>query len=88
MSDTLDGQVNGVCATLPSSTAAYRLLAGEEDAVGAVVLSTVGRMALVGVGAWLAGVRGKSLVRASIGGGIGIEAFVLAYSAWNLNRAR
>lgn len=90
MSDpnALEGQVNGVCATLPSSTAAYRLLAGEESALGEVIVSTAGRMALVGLGAWLAGVRGEQLTRAAIGGGLGIEVFVIGYAAWNLRRAR
>lgn len=82
------GQVNGVCPTLPSSTAAYRMIAGDEHALGSVVLSTAGRAALVGAGAWVAGVRGRQLWRAALGGAIGIEVFVLLYAWWQLRRDR
>jgi hypothetical protein len=70
------------CASLPSSEAADDLLRGKPGALFDVIGSTLGRAALVGVGAFVFGLRGKDLLRAGIGGAVGIEVFVLGYTAW------
>lgn len=70
------------CATLPSSTAAAELIAGDLAALPRVVLSTIGRAALVGVGLAVAGVRGRRLAVEAMAGAAGVEVFVLGFAAW------
>jgi len=82
------GEINGVCPALPSSTTAYRVVAGDTSALWLLLRDAAGRAGLVGVGAYAAGVRGENLWRASIGGALGIEAFVLAYAYWQTRRAQ
>lgn len=68
-----------VCASLPSSECAYALVQGDWSQLPTVVLTTLGRAALIGVGMALLGER-RSLVRNSLGGALGIEAFVLGWA--------
>jgi len=71
---------------LPSSSSVENLFDGDMSALLPVTMSMVGRGVLVGVGAYAAGVRGDSVVRAAVGGALFIEAFVIAWVA--LNRPR
>lgn len=82
------GEINGVCPALPSSMTAYRVVAGDASAYPLLVRDAGGRMVLVALGAWLAGVRGEKLVRAAVGGGLMIEAFVLWWAAQETAAAR
>lgn len=83
-----DGEVNGVCPALPSSTTVHKLFAGDEHALGLLVRDFAVRCALVSVGCYLMGLRGDALMRAAIGGAGGIEAFVMIYAWWDIGRAR
>jgi hypothetical protein len=66
---------------LPSSSAVQDLLEGDGAAIVPVIGSMVGRAALVGAGAYMAGLRGEQVVRAAVGGALFIEAFVFAWTA-------
>ena len=77
-------------ATLPSSSAVDRLFDGDPWAIPAVIMSTGLRGALIGAGAYVAGVRGSDVLKAAVGGALGIEAFVIAYvgyQKWSEARA-
>jgi hypothetical protein len=65
-------------ASLPSSDSAARFLRGEPGSLPGVVLSTLGRAALIGGGLFLAGER-KNLIKYSLAGALMIEVFVLWY---------
>lgn len=86
MSDS--GEVNGQCATLPSSVTAYRVIGGDPDGIALLARDFVGRSFLVAVGAYAMGLRGDALYKAAIGGAGGIELFVLGYAYWNIWRMR
>jgi len=69
-----------VCgATLPSSTAVDRLLAGDPWAIPAVVLSTLLRGGLIACGLAVAGFRGNDLMKGGVFGALSIEFFVVCY---------
>jgi hypothetical protein len=71
---------------LPSSSSVENLFDGDMSALLPVAASMVGRGALIGVGAYAAGLRGGDVARAAVGGAVVIEAFVVAWVA--LNRPR
>lgn len=73
-------------AELPSAKAAADFLAGKQGALGDVVGTTLGRAALIGLGLYVVGGRGKSLTRNAIAGAVAIEAFVLLYLAQQAKR--
>lgn len=75
-------------ATLPSSTAADRLVSGDPWAIPAVVMSTVLRGGLIAGGLYVAGLRGKDLAKGAVGGALAIETFVLGYVAAQRLRGR
>lgn len=69
-------------ASLPSSDAVALALSGDPAGILTVVGSTLLRAGLIAGGMYLAGVRGqKTLVRGSLGGALGIEAFVFMWVA-------
>jgi hypothetical protein len=72
---------------LPSSSAVENLLDGDASAIGPVIGSMAGRAALVGLGAYAAGLRGGNVARAGIGGAVMIELFVLGWVAMNRDPA-
>jgi hypothetical protein len=82
------GEINGVCPALPSSTTAYRVMSGDRGALALLLRDFAGRTLLVGLGAYLFGVRGATLVRAAAGGALTIEAFVLWWAHLELERAK
>lgn len=72
-------------AALPSGTSAYQLMSGDLKGLVGVVGHTIGRSVLVGVGMAIAGER-QHLIRNSLGGALGIEAFVLVWAAWKAHQ--
>lgn len=79
----------GGLSSLPSSDAAARFVMGEEGAFGGVVSSTLLRALLIAAGMYVAGIRDeKTLVKAALGGAIGIEVFVLFYVWQNAERLK
>lgn len=54
---------------------------GEPGALSRVVLCTAGRAALLAAGMYAGGKR-ENLTRDAVAGALGIEAFVLAWAAW------
>lgn len=79
------GEINGVCPTLPSSTTAYRIVAGDRSALLLLGRDFIGRAVLAATGGWVMGLRGKTLLRAAVGTAGAIEVFVLAYAWWKMN---
>lgn len=71
----------GLCASLPSSKAAYRLVAGDISAVPAVLGTMAGRAGLLAIGMYAFGARDR-LVLNALGGALAIEAFVLGHAAY------
>ncbi len=69
------------CDDLPSGRSAGALVRGDLAALPYVARDMIGRAALAGLGAYAFGVRGPALVRGAVGAAVGIEVFVLAYSA-------
>lgn len=67
------------CASLPSSNAAADWLAGVPGSGARVVGSMAGRAALIGTGLYVAGFRGRDLVKGSLFAATAIEIFVLAW---------
>ena len=72
--------------TLPSVSAAEALWLGHEGAVRDVVLSTLGRAAVISVGLLLAGER-RRVVKYSLFSALAIEAMVLTLVRLQLRRA-
>lgn len=71
-------------ASLPSGESASDLVHGVPGALPRVIWHTALRSALVGVGLSVAGMRDpRDLVRYSIAGALGIEAFVLSWAFAN-----
>lgn len=68
---------------LPSASSARDLVLGRPGALGRAAAHTALRALLVGAGAAALGLRGPSLIRASIGGAIGIEVFVLSWTYYH-----
>lgn len=73
------------CDTLPSAQSAAALVRGESGSFVRVVGHTLLRAGLIGVGLAIAGEREK-LVRYSVAGALGIEAFVIGYAYWQRRR--
>lgn len=72
---------------LPSGESAEQLVAGDVGALPKVVLHTVVRGALVGLGLYAAGMRGgKDLVKFGLAGAVGIEVFVLLWALYEKNQ--
>lgn len=67
-----------VCDSLPSADSAASLVRGERNALPRVIVHTLGRSAVIGIGLAIAGQR-ENLIRNAQAGGIAIEVFVLAY---------
>lgn len=67
------------CDTLPSAQSAAALVRGEPGSFLRVLGHTGGRALLIGVGLAVVGER-EHLLKYSIAGALGIEAFVLAYT--------
>jgi hypothetical protein len=71
-------------AALPSGESAEALVRGEPGALPKVIFHTALRAGLVGVGLVVAGMSKPSeLVRYSLAGALGIEAFVLVWAYAN-----
>lgn len=68
--------------TLPSGESASDFIEGRPGSTGRLVVHYLGRSAIVGLGLFLVGVRGKDLVKYSLVGAGAIEVFVLGY-AWS-----
>ena len=68
--------------TLPSGESASDFVEGKPGSLIRLTGHMLGRAALVGVGLYLVGVRGKELVTYSLAGAASIEVFVLGY-AWS-----
>lgn len=78
-----------ICASLPSSTCAYKLVQGDLTSLPAVFGSTLGRAGLISLGMLAFGERDtKTLVKYSLGGALAIEGFVLAYALYMVRKAR
>lgn len=72
---------------LPSGESAEQLVAGDTGALPKVVLHTVVRGALVGLGLYAAGMRkGGELVKYGLAGAVGIEVFVLLWALYEKNQ--
>lgn len=67
---------------LPSSDSARDLVHGVPGALPRVFIHAAGRAALIAVGVYAAGLRGRNLVAASIGGAVAIEIFALGWFAY------
>lgn len=71
---------------LPSQTTALALSEGAP--VGVLLARDIaGRAALISLGMYCAGLRGKELWRGALGGALSIEAFVLAWTLYHRNQA-
>ena len=68
-------------AALPSGDAAIRLWRGESGAAIEVAGTMLARSALIATGLAIAGFRGTKLLKGTIGAGLAVETFVLAW-AW------
>ena len=66
---------------LPSGDAAIRLWRGESGAAIEVAGTMLARSALIATGLAIAGFRGTKLLKGTIGAGLAVETFVLAW-AW------
>lgn len=67
--------------SLPSGESASDFVEGKPGSLIRLTGHLLGRAALMGVGLYVVGVRGKDLVTYSIAGATAIEVFVLGY-AW------
>lgn len=63
---------------LPSASSARALVRGEASAIPLVLAHLALRAGLIAMGMYAVGVR-QNILRASIGGAVGIEAFVLTW---------
>lgn len=74
--------------TLPSVVAAEKFIRGDVGGIAAVVMSTLGRSAIISAGLWLAGDRKpQRIVRNAIFAALAIEIFVLGNVARQLRAA-
>lgn len=64
---------------LPSSTSALQVARGERGAWWRAAGHLLGRAAIISVGAYASGLRGKDVLKASLGGAAAIEVFALVY---------
>lgn len=64
---------------LPSSTSALQVARGESGAWLTAAGHTLGRAAIIATGAYVAGLRGRDVLKASLGGAAAIEVFALLY---------
>lgn len=72
---------------LPSGESAEALVAGDFKVLPKVVLHTGVRAALVGLAMYVAGMRLRAgLVKYSVAGALGIEAFVLLWALYERNK--
>lgn len=79
MNQDLSGVTNtNEIPKLPSQDAVVDLLNGKDYGLAKVIASTALRAVLISTGAYIAGIRGKDLAKASVGGALAIETFVLA----------
>lgn len=69
-------------AALPSQSSAYALVNGEPGALPRVASHLLGRAAIIGVGLYAAGDRGK-IVRHALGAATAIEVFVLLWALYH-----
>jgi len=74
-----------VCDTLPSAQSAAALVRGEPGSFVRVLGHTAGRALLISIGMAVFGER-EHLLRNSVAGALGIEAFVLGYTYWQRGR--
>ena len=73
---------------LPSGESAEAVVRGDVSAVPVAVLHTVGRAGLIGVSLAVAGMEAdRKLVKYSLAGAVGIEAFVLLWTWWNARKS-
>lgn len=64
--------------TLPSVTAAQTFIKGEPGGFAAVIMSTLGRAAIISTGLWVAGDRNpRRIAKNALFGALAIEVFVL-----------
>lgn len=73
---------------LPSGESAEALVAGDAGALPKVALHTGVRAALIGLAMYVAGMRARTgLVKYSVAGALGIEAFVLLWALYERRKA-
>jgi hypothetical protein len=72
------GETAGYCPSLPSSQSAYDAVMGQPGAWLIVLRDLLGRAGLIGLAMFAAGER-EHLLRNSLAGGLGIEAFVMGW---------
>jgi hypothetical protein len=77
----LSGNLN-----LPSASTAADLLDGKPGALLGMIGCTLGRGILVATGVYLAGFRGKQLIKASLAAALAIEGYVLAYAIYDRSK--
>lgn len=78
-----------VCASLPSSESATRLLEGDLSSLPLLARDFAGRTILTGAGLYLAGDREFwTWLRHALGCSLSIEMFVLWYRAWKMPPAQ
>ncbi len=72
---------------LPSGESAEQLVAGDISALPKVAFHTATRAGLIGLAMYLAGMHApKLLLRYSVAGALGIEAFVLLWALYEKNK--
>lgn len=75
------------CASLPSSTAAYRALSGGGiGAWGEVAGSTILRAALISAGLFVLDRKNQKVLVQGLAGATAIEVFVLGWTWWKMPR--
>lgn len=71
---------------LPSGSSAYKVMRGDLSSLPEAGLHMLGRSALIGLGLYIGGVRGRDLARLSLLGGGAIEVFVIVWATWQARR--
>lgn len=67
-------------ATLPSAECAFDFIEGKPGSGAGVIGTTLFRACLIGLGAYLVGVRDRdTLLKVSLGGAASVEAFVIGW---------
>lgn len=73
---------------LPSGESAEQLVSGDISALPKVAFHTATRAGLIGLAMYVAGMHApKMLLRYSVAGALGIEAFVLLWALYEKNRS-
>lgn len=65
---------------LPSQDSAEAFIRGDPGSTATVVMHTLGRACILGVGLYVAGLRGPQLTRAALFGSVAIETFALGWT--------